>query len=165
MTDLHQSLASNDRRLVRQPGQRPLWLEALLLLTIFALGGLVAMELVQRLLEDLMAQLVTVEAQAEILNGLDHLLPYRLGYIGATLLLGWFTAGAYLSLRTRSRVVVILTIVSPLVLLVWLWLARSAPTTSVPFRTPTAVPTSAFVMDLCEKFGGTSWRGGSIQHD
>ena len=96
---------SKDNLPKKQLGPRPLWFVALLLLDAFVLGGLVAMGLVRQSLESTMNQLITVEAQAEILNVLDHLLPYWLGYIGISLLLGLTTVGAYLCLRTRSSAV------------------------------------------------------------
>ena len=109
----------------KQIGPRPIWFKALLLLDAFALGGLVAIELVRQLLESIGNRLITVEAQAEILNVLDHLLPYWLGYIGGSLLLGWITVGAYLWLKTRSRIVITLTLMIPLILLVSFFALRA----------------------------------------
>ena len=116
---------SKDNLPPKQLGPRPLWLSALLVLDAFALGGLTAMGLVRQLLESTMDRLITVAAQAEILNVLDHLLPYWLGYIGVSLLLGWITVGAYLSLKTRSRIAIILTLIIPPILLVWFWASRA----------------------------------------
>ena len=116
---------SKDNLPEKQPGPRPIWFNALLLLNAFVLGGLVAMGLVRQLLESTMDQLIKVEAQAEILNVLDHLLPYWLGYIGVSLLLGWITVGAYLWLKTRSRIVITLTLIIPLTLLVSLFALRA----------------------------------------
>ena len=109
---------SKDNLPKKQPGPRPLWFNALLLLDAFALGGLVALRLVLHLLESTMDRLIKVEAQAEILNVLDHLVLYWLGYIGVSLLLGWITVGAYLWLKTRSRIVITLTLIIPSILLV-----------------------------------------------
>ncbi len=116
---------SKDNLPQKQIGPRPLWLNALLLLDAFALGGLVAMGLVRQLLESTMDRLITVAAQSEILNVLDHLLPYWLGYVGVSLLLGWITVGAYLSLKTRSRIMITLTLMIPLILLVTFFALRA----------------------------------------
>ena len=105
---------SKDNLTKKQLGPRPLWFNALLLLDAFALGGLVAMELVRQLLEIIGNRLITVEAQSVILHVLDHLLPYWLGYVGVSLLLGLITVGAYLWLKTRARIMITLTLLIPL---------------------------------------------------
>ncbi len=116
---------SKDNLPKKQLGPRPLWFVALLLLDAFVLGGLVAMRLVLYLLESTMDRLIKVEAQAEILNVLDHLLPYWLGYVGLSLLLGLITVGAYLWLKTRSRIMITLTLMIPLLLLVSFFALRA----------------------------------------
>ena len=116
---------SKDNLPQKQLGPRPIWFKALLLLDAFVLGGLVAMGLVRQSLESTMNQLITVEAQAEILNILDHLFPYWLGYVGLSLLLGLITVGAYLWLKTRSRIMITLTLLIPLILLVSLFALRA----------------------------------------
>ena len=128
---------SRDNLPKKQIGPRPLWFVALLLLDAFALGGLVAMELVRQLLESIGNRLITVEAQAEILNILDHLTPYWLGYVGVSLLLGLITAGAYLWLKTRSRIVITLTLMIPLILLVSFFALRVVSTATSPAPPPT----------------------------
>jgi hypothetical protein len=55
------------------------------LLDGLAFGGLLAMLLVRNLLLTIVARLVTATAQAEILNVLDQLLPYVLGFAAASL--------------------------------------------------------------------------------
>ncbi len=116
---------SKDNLPNKQLGPRPVWFNVLLLLDAFALGGLVAMGLVRQLLESIMNRLITVEAQSEILNVLDHLMPYRLGYAGVSLLLGLITVGAYLWLKTRSRIVITLTLMIPFILLVSFFALRA----------------------------------------
>jgi hypothetical protein len=64
-----------------------------LLLDAFVLGALVSLFLVQRLLVRIMKRLLTGSAQGEILNVLDHLLPYWAGWIVALLGLLLVTAG------------------------------------------------------------------------
>jgi hypothetical protein len=77
----------------------------LLLFDAFVLGGTLAMIPVMQLLESTLDRLIKVEAQQEILNVIDHLIPYWLGYIGVSLLLGLTTIGRYVWLRTRSSAV------------------------------------------------------------
>ena len=92
---------SKENQPSRKLGPRPIGFNALLLFDAFMLGGLVALGLVNQLLESTMDRLIKVEAQAEILNVLDHLIPYWVGYLGVSLLLGLTTVGAYLWLRSR----------------------------------------------------------------
>lgn len=144
MTSLPQSVISKDKVPENQLGQSPLWFKALALLITFTLGGLVATELTQRLLQDIADRLVTVEAQAEILNALDHLLPYRIGYVGATFLLIWVTVGAYLWLRTKSPLAISLTLAIPLVALLYFWVLRVPLTAPVGATSPTPTTVSTF---------------------
>src|SRR5512135_1219843 len=109
---------SKDNLPAQQPGPRPVWFIALLLLDAFALGGLVALRIVFNYLESSMGLVITMEAGEEILNELDHLFPYWVGYIGVSLLLVLITVGAALWLKTRSRIVLALTFITPLSLLV-----------------------------------------------
>jgi hypothetical protein len=67
----------------------------------FVLGGLSAVLLVRQLLLTIMARLVTVTAQAEILNVLDHLLPYVLGYGAAAVLMAVITLTAVLGAQLK----------------------------------------------------------------
>jgi hypothetical protein len=76
------------------------WL-TLTALDAFVLGGLVAVLLVRQMLIAIMLRLVTAPAQAELLNVLDHLLPYTLGYVAAALLLLCLTLAAWM--RTCPR--------------------------------------------------------------
>jgi len=162
MTNLAQSLMSKDKLPEKKLGRSPLWFNALALLTTFTLGGWVAVELTQRLLQSIADRLVTAEAQAEILNALDHFLPYRIVFVGAALLLAWITGGAYLWLRSKSTLVISLTLAIPLMALCWFWVLRAplaapvaatsptptpaatrAPTTATPAATPTLRPLPA----------------------
>ena len=159
MTNLPQSVISKGKLPEKMLGRSPLWFKALSLLTTFALGGWVAVELTQRLLQSIADRLVTAEAQAEILNALDHFFPYRIVFVGAALLLTWITGGAYLWLRSRSALVISLTLAIPLTALCWFWVLRAplaapvaatsptptpaatrAPTTATPAATPTLRP-------------------------
>jgi len=149
MTNLPQSVTSNDTLPEKRLGRSPLWFKALGLLTVFTFGGWVATELTQGLLQRIADRLVTVEAQAEILNVLDHLLPYRIGYVAATFLLIWITVGAYLWLRTRSTLAISLLLAIPLVTLLYFWVLReplvapvgaTSPTSTVVVNFPTATP-------------------------
>ena len=140
MTNLPQSMISKDKLPVKKLGPSPLWFKALSLFTTFTLGGWVAVELTQRLLQNLADRLVTVEAQAEILNALDHLFPYRLGYVAIALLLSWITVGAYLWLRTKSTLIISLTFAIPLMALCWFWVLRVPLAAPVAATSPTPTP-------------------------
>lgn len=96
---------SRDNPTSAQLGQHVIWFKTLLLLDAFVLGGMLAIILVMQLLESTMDRLIKVDAQQEILNVLDHLVPYVLGYVGMSLLLGLTTIGGYVWLRTRSSAV------------------------------------------------------------
>ena len=95
----------NDKAVEKPPAPSFPMLSILLMLDSFAFGGLAALEIVCQLLTSIMDRLVSVDAQAEILNVLDHLLPYRVGYIGATILLVVITAGVYARLKSKSCMV------------------------------------------------------------
>ncbi len=109
---------SKDNLPKKQIGPRPLWFKALLLLDAFALGGLVAMELVRQLLQSIGNRLITVGAQSIILHVLDQLILYWLSYVEVSLFLGLITFGAYLWLKTRWRIMIALTLLIPSILLV-----------------------------------------------
>ncbi len=74
---------------------------SILMLDTFVLGGAIALALVHAMLVTTMYRLITPEAQAEILNVLDHMLPYYFGYgiaaLGITVL-----SSAVLGLYARS---------------------------------------------------------------
>jgi hypothetical protein len=74
----------------------------LLALEIFLAGGFVALLLVRRLLLTIIVRLTSGAAQAEILNVLDHLLPYYFGYGLALLVVGLLTAGIWLAQAARK---------------------------------------------------------------
>lgn len=69
----------------------PFWLQGLVVLDSFVLGGCLALILVHDLLTTIMFRLVSGDAQGEILNVLDHLLPYQFGFWGAALFLSALT--------------------------------------------------------------------------
>lgn len=94
---------STSPELGKQIRQRSTLLNGLLLLDAFVLGGLVAMWLVYQELVSTMHRLIKIEAQQEILNALDHLLPYWVYYIGIALVMALLTLGIVLWPRTRSR--------------------------------------------------------------
>lgn len=83
---------------------RPAVLSALIVLDAFALGALVGVYAVQQVLVDTMNRLVSASAQAEILNALDHLLPYFIGSIAVVLMLGLATVLVYLGWIMTRRV-------------------------------------------------------------
>ncbi len=108
----------------RQPGRRAIWFNLLLLVDALALGGLLVWKLVLSLLESAMAWSAAEEAIRTFV-GLDHLLfPYWVAHIGISFLLLCITAGAYLWLRTSSRIISAVPLIVPLVLFVWLLISR-----------------------------------------
>lgn len=108
----------------KQLTHHPLWFNALLLLDAFALGGLSVWRLVLNLLESKMVDPLPPDA-IRMLVGIDHtLFPYWVGYTVLVILVVWTSLGSYLWLRTRWRVVPALTILVPLVLLIWLVASR-----------------------------------------
>ncbi len=103
-------------------GPRPIWFNVLLFLDVFALGGLAVWRFVLTFLEN--AQTGFITPSGEIFHVLDALSPYWLGYTAASILLLFFSAGGYLWLRTRSRIVSVVPIHIPFILLSWLVIAR-----------------------------------------
>jgi hypothetical protein len=124
MTITALAATDQDKLPKNQVAQRPSTLCALLILDAFALGGLVAVELVRQLLISIMNRLISAAAQAEILNVLDHLFPYQVGYLGATFLISLITISAYLWLRTRSWIITSLAFFIPLALPGFFWASR-----------------------------------------
>ena len=79
-----------------------LW-TVLIAVDAFVLGGLVAVLLVRQLIVTIMLRLTSAAAQAEVLNMLDHPLPYTLGYLAAVMVLGLVTLAVWLGRRASSR--------------------------------------------------------------
>jgi hypothetical protein len=90
-----------------------LWL-AVAAADAFVLGGLVAVLLVRQLLLTIMVRLTSVAAQAEILNVLDHLLPYSLAYGAGTIVMVFVTLVAGIATRPRAPWLAAAVIVAPL---------------------------------------------------
>jgi hypothetical protein len=80
---------------------RRIVLPGLCLANGFAAGGLIAVLLVRQLLLTIMHRLVSAQAQAEILNVLDHLLPHTLVWAAACALALLLAAVAALWPRHR----------------------------------------------------------------
>jgi hypothetical protein len=62
----------------------------------------VALMLVRRLLLTIMVRLTSGAAQGELLNVLDHMLPYYIGYGLALVVVGLLTAGVWLAQASRK---------------------------------------------------------------
>ena len=90
----------SDQRTMKASGSAARWLLAL---EIFLAGGLTALLLVRQLLLTIMARLISAAAQAEILNVLDHLLPYYVAYGLALLAVGLLIAATWLWSSARGR--------------------------------------------------------------
>ena len=73
----------------------------LVALEIFLAGGLAALLMVRRLLLTIMDRLISGQAQGEILNVLDHLLPYYVAYFAALVVVGILAATAWFAGRQR----------------------------------------------------------------
>ncbi len=86
----------------KQRGARPVWFNVLLLLDMFALGGLAVWRLVLSFLDRTMHEPGRIGCFGEIPHILDKLLPYWLGHTGLALLLLLITALAYVWVRTTS---------------------------------------------------------------
>ncbi len=113
---------SIQNRATLQRGSFPIWFNALLLLDVFAWGGLAVWRFVLTFLESAMRGFVS--SCGEVWHVLDKLSPYWLGHIGVSLLLLLITAAGYLWLRTRSAVASALTILIPIAFVVGLWILR-----------------------------------------
>ncbi len=74
----------------------------LLVLDAFVLGGCVTLVIVNQSLNDMMKRLVTIEAQSQILDVLDHLIPYYMVYGGLLLLLILITISVWIWTTTET---------------------------------------------------------------
>lgn len=82
---------------------RPSLLSSLIVLDAFVLGAVAALYGVRQVLVTTMLRLVSASAQAEILNVLDHLLPYFIGALATALTLGLTTVVVYAIQRASRR--------------------------------------------------------------
>lgn len=136
--DVTTQAASGDTR-----GRR--WFNGLLLLDMFAWGGLAAILLVNRLLN---AQLAIYQAHTpalgyEILDFLDDMLPYEVGYLLGGLALLLISVSAKLWMLTRRRYVrygVALLLLLVVGVVGGAWLGRHAMTVAIPPIMPTPIP-------------------------
>jgi len=117
----------------------------LLVLDAFVLGGCVTLVIVNQSLNDMMKRLVTIEAQSQILDVLDHLIPYYMVYAGLLLLLILITISVWIWTTTETW----LRYAVPLVLILisaaglgWATISRSKAS-SIPARTPTPTTTTS----------------------
>ena len=96
-----QTVSVTNARNAESAQLKPSLFHGLVLLDAFVLGGVLALILVQDLLVTIMYRLVSAEAQGEILNVLDHMLPYQLAFWSVALVLTLLTTIA-LRVRTNS---------------------------------------------------------------
>ena len=96
-----QSAIATNTRNTETIRHNPIWFYSLILLEAFVLGGCLALILVNDLLTTIMYRLVSGEAQGEILNVLDHMLPYQLAFWSVALVLTLLTTIA-VRVRTNS---------------------------------------------------------------
>lgn len=119
-------------------------LATLLALDAFALGGLVALLMVNRFLNNhvIYYAQTNMPAASTILDLLDDLLLYLAGYIGALLILLLTTVVAWVWLETRSQLLrygVVLLIFSVVLIVGIVWIGRSRKTSPPLPMTPTPV--------------------------
>lgn len=119
-------------------------LSTLLALDAFALGGLVALLMVNRFLNNhvIYYARTNMAAASTVLDLLDDLLLYLAGYIGALLILLLTTVVAWVWLETRSQLLrygVVLLIFSVVLIVGIVWIGRSGKTPPPPPMTPTPV--------------------------
>jgi uncharacterized BrkB/YihY/UPF0761 family membrane protein len=143
----------------RTPRQRRLLiLFALVVLDVFALGGLVALVLVNRLLGQQLATYVShnMDAASTILDLMDDLIPYYGAYGGAVLALLLITCCVWAWLVTDSRLLRYggaLLVLAVVVVGAWILASRSTEGPTVPSSTPTPLASSpgavgAYLSDL-----------------
>jgi hypothetical protein len=124
--------------------QKPL-LFILLLLDAFVLGGCMTLVVVTRFLDGMMQRLSTAEAQSQILNVLDNLIPYYVVYGGVLLLLISITISVWIWMSTESRLRYIIPLIFVLTMICgfgWMISSRLV-SSSIPPRTPTPTPASS----------------------
>jgi hypothetical protein len=120
-------------------------LSILLALDAFVLGGLIALLLVNRLLNNQLNIYVphSWAAADAILDFKDDLLPYYVVYGGTLLALSLITLSASVWFTTKSRLLRYGVVLLGLILVfvsAWMWLPRSGRTPPIPPMTPTPVP-------------------------
>ncbi|HNT75179.1 MAG TPA: hypothetical protein PKH77_09185 [Anaerolineae bacterium] len=127
-------------------GARPRpWFKWLVHLDMFVWGGLAAIILVNRLLN---AQLAVYQAGNSaagwaILDFLDDMLPYEVGFLMGGLFLLLMSVSAWLWTTTRRRYVrygVVLLVLLVVSVVGGAWLGRQATTVVIPPMTPTPIP-------------------------
>lgn len=122
-------------------------LSILLTLDAFFLGGLIALLLVNRLLNNQLNIYVphSIAAADTILDFKDDLLPFHMAYGGTLLALVLTTVGAYVWLMTKSRllrygvVLLVLTLVAAIAVITWILIFSSGGVSPPPPMTPTPV--------------------------
>ena len=137
---------SENNRLAGTTNQRRVpVLSILVTLDAFVLGGLVALWMVNRFLNNHLTRYAQRNLWAEgsaILDLTDNLLIYFAGYIGALLILLLITAIAWVWSKTQSRLprygVVLLVVLIMLVMGI-VWVGRITSTAPPPPMTPTPI--------------------------
>ena len=142
-------------------------LSILVTLDAFVLGGLVALLMVNRFLNDHLAYYAQSDLWAEasaILDLLDNLLIYFVGYIGVLLVLLLITAVAWVWSKTLSRLLrygVVLLVVSIVLVIGIVWMGRIATTTPPPppmTPTPVAMAGETTIPDVLFHPSSPHWR-------
>ena len=142
-------------------------LSILVTLDAFVLGGLVALLMVNHFLNDHLAYYAQSDLWAEasaILDLMDNLLIYFVGYIGTLLLLLLITAVAWVWSKTESRLLrygVVLLVVLVVLVIGVVWIGQITTTTPPPppmTPTPIAMAGEMTILDVLFHPSSPYWR-------
>jgi hypothetical protein len=141
-------------------------LSILLALDVFALGGFVALLLVNRLLNNHLASYAQRNLWAEgdtILDLTDNLLIYFVAYIGALLILLLITAVIWVWSKTQSQTLrygVVVLVISIVLVVGVVWIGQITTTTPPPPMTPTPIAMAGemVTMDVLFHSNSHNWR-------
>jgi hypothetical protein len=141
---VQQSGGESNERLGNPRHRRLLVLTALVALDVFVLGGLVALLLVNRLLDNQLGIYAphSMDAASAIVDFMDDLVIYYVAYSGTLVALILVTVSALVWLMTESRFLrygVALVALIPIVVGAWTLLSPGTGAPTVPQTTPTPV--------------------------
>jgi hypothetical protein len=154
MTVRQATSGNSDRCGTQRQGRLPI-LPVLVMIDGFALGGLVALALVHRLLSFQLAVYAphSMDAASVILDLMDDLLPYHVACVGGLVALLLITLGVWAWQRTDSwllRYGIAMLILTVLAVGGWALLSRGVGAESVPPLTPTPPPAATSQLNLAE---------------
>ncbi len=149
---VQQSAGESNERLGNPRHRRLLALATLVALDMFVLGGLVALLLVNRLLDNLLAIYAphSMDAASAVLDFVDDLIIYYVAYSGTLVALILVTVSASVWLMTESRLLrygVALLVLTVVLVGAWTLLSPGTGAPPVPQTTPTPVARWPGTMD------------------